>query len=505
MNPKGFSTILVLGFRDKEGEPRNMNDTATLREASSLLAPVFLEILCEDGMDFGSFESRAIAVGHSVVAEAMSAAIERLDAKLCAELPEGCRVHDRRTKTLASEVGDLSFRCRRVRDAFGGTVVPVADALDLPWYARVSPGARSFLVEAGAEVSYQRAANLLARNGSRVSATTVMNAVRRTGELCAEDDARLAENLFANGVLPDGEVESAQVLVEADGTWVRLQNAREGGPERVEIKALVAYGSKEGSGRKTRRTDCVHHGCVASPDAFWTQGIAAIGTRFDLSKVEVCHLGTDGEGWCKRGAEFLPSKVETTGHIDPFHVSRSVLSCFGRGASEGAWHVIDVLNDGDVEEAACLLEAMRDLGVARAGRRTDAVVGYLRNNSELIAAEGPSLGTMESENQHLYGARMDSVPCAWSAAGASAMARVISRRSSKREIPRLTRERSVTKRRARRDEERIARALYPRGAGKMVESVGSGYLPPHQVRVSVKPIEVRHAAGVDSGMIPIRG
>ena len=490
----------------RKGEPPKMNDTATPRaEAASLLASSFFEIVCEEGVDFESFESRCISLGHSVIAEAMSIALERLDARLCLDLPAGCRVHDRRGKTLASEVGDLTFSYRRVRDEYGNTVVPYADALDLPWGARVTPGAKSFLVEAGAEVSFQRAANLLARHGSRVSATTVMNAVRQAGALCAEDDAALAEDLFVNGVVPDAEVESAQLLVEADGTWIRLQNAPEGGPERVEVKALVAYGSKADDGGKTRRVNAVHHGCVASPDAFWTQGVAAIGTRFDLSKVEVCHLGTDGEGWCKRGVEFLPSRISTAGHLDPFHVSRCVLSCFGRENSGGAWHVLGVLNDGDVEEAASLLEAMRDLGVARPGKHTDRVAAYLRNNADIIAAEGPSLGTMESENQHLYGARMDSVPCAWSAAGASAMARVISRRSSGREIPRMTRSRSLTPRRAKQRERRVLAALDAGSAGKMVESVGSGYLPPHQASLVGSSAEVRYAAGVDSGMIAMQG
>ncbi|MBP3590151.1 MAG: UPF0236 family protein [Muribaculaceae bacterium] len=482
-----------------------MNDTATPRaEAASLLASCFFEIVCEEGVDFESFESRCISLGHSVMADAMSIALERFDARLCLDLPAGCRVHDRRGKTLASEVGDLHFRYRRVRDRFGNTVVPYADALDLPWGARVTPGARSFLVEAGAEVSYQKAANLLARNGSRVSATTVMNAVRQAGALCAEEDAELAEDLFVNGVMPGGEVESSQVLVEADGTWIRLQNVREGDPERVEIKALVAYGSKAREGGKTRRVSCVHHGCVATPDAFWTQGVAAIGTRFDLSKVEACHLGTDGEGWCKRGAEFLPSRISTAGHLDPFHVNRAVLSCFDRDGAVGAWHVLDVLNDGDKEEACLLLEAMRDMGVARE-KRTTEVVGYLRNNVDLIAVEGPSLGTMESENQHLYGARMDSVPCAWSRPGASAMARVVSRRHSHREIPRMTRSRSLTPRRAERRERRILAALNTGGAGKMVESVGKGYLPPHQASVAGMAAEVRYAAGIDSGMIAMQG
>lgn len=364
-----------------------MNDTATPRAAaSSLLASFFYEIVCEEGIDFGSFESRCISLGHSVIADAMSMALE----------------------------------------------------------------------------------------------------------------------MFVRGVVPDGEVESKQVLVEADGAWVRLQGAKEGGPERVEIKALVAYGAKEEVGRRVRRLDCVHHGCVASPDAFWTQGIAVIGAKFDLSKVKTCHLGVDGEGWCVRGAEFFPARVKSTGHLDPFHVNRAVLSCFGKDNARGAWHVLDALNDGDKEEACKLLELMRDYGIARGGRSTEAV-GYLRNNIDLIAVEGPSLGAMEPENQHLYGARMDSAPCAWSRPGASSMARVVSRRRSHREIPRMTRSRSLTPKRAEQREAGIIKALWPKGAGRTVESIGSGYLPPHQASLVGMAAEVRHAAGIDSGMIPMQG
>ena len=482
-----------------------MHDTAApWAEASLLLSSSFYEMLREGDLDFEEFESKAVSFGHSAMADAIAMALERRDAELCADLPDGCKVHDRRPKTLASEIGDLRFRYRRVRDGFGNTVIPLADSLDLPWNSRVTPGARSFLVEAGADVSFQKAANLMARRGSRVSATTVMNSVRVAGALCAEEDAGLAEDLFVNGVTPPGEVESEQVLVEADGTWVSLQGVAEGEPDRVEIKALVAYGSKEEVAGKTRRVDCVHHGCVGTPDAFWTQGIAAIGTKFDLSKVRVCHMGTDGEGWCERGTEFFPAKVKSAGHLDPFHVNRAVLSCFDRENARGAWHVLDVLNDGDKEEACLLLEAMRDSGIAREKRSTE-VLGYLRNNIDIIAVEGPSLGTMESENQHLYGARMDSVPCAWSRPGASAMARVISRKHSKREIPRMTRSRSLTPRRAKQRERRILAAMSSGSAGKLVESTGRGYLPPHQVRVNTKPVEVRHVAGVDAGMIPIRG
>ena len=112
---------------------------------------------------------------------------------------------------------------------------------------------------------------------------------------------------------------------------------------------------------------------------------------------------------------------------------------------------------------------------------------------------------MESENRRPYGARTGSVPCAWSRPGASAMARVVSRKRSRREIPRMTRSRSLAPKRAKRRERRILAALDAGGAGKMAGSVGSGYLPPHQASLAGMSAEVRYAAGIDSGMIPMQG
>ena len=84
------------------------------------------------------------------------------------------------------------------------------------------------------------------------------------------------------------------------------------------------------------------------------------------------------------------------------------------------------------------------------------------------------------------------------------MARVISRKSSKRAIPSLTRSRSLTPRRAKQRERRILSALAG-GTGKVVECVGSGYLPPHRASLVGKSAEVRYAAGIDKGMIPVLG
>ena len=111
---------------------------------------------------------------------------------------------------------------------------------------------------------------------------------------------------------------------------------------------------------------------------------------------------------------------------------------------------------------------------------------------------------MESENQHVYGARMDSFPCAWSVRGASDMARLRCRSVSGRPIPRMNREKSMSERKlAARG--RRALAPYAGGCGRVAESAGRGYEAPHRASTVGAAAEIRYAADVDGDMVAIRG
>lgn len=200
-----------------------------------------------------------------------------------------------------------------------------------------------------------------------------------------------------------------------------------------------------GARGKVAREHVARHGCAAAPSEFWPEAVAVLGSEFDLSLLERVHLGTDGEAWCKRGGACFPLRVEVVGYLDPFHIDRALLSCFDDPAM--GWQLIEVVRDGG-KEAAALLEACIGRGLAR--KSAPRVLAYLRNNMGIIAAERPSLGTMESENQHLYKSRMTSVPCAWTCEGASHMARLRSRRGANRAVPPRTRAGSVTPLRRRR-------------------------------------------------------
>lgn len=480
-----------------------MHDTPKLAAlAAECLAGILQDSLKDGRMAFDEFERESIRVGHEAIAAAMSIALERRDTGLCSELPDGCVVHDMRRRTLAMQAGDVEFRYRRVRDEQGATIIPLADDLDIPWSARVSPGARAFLVEAGADVSYAGAARLLARaGGSKVSPTTVMACMRRAGALCREEDELVAEGLFGEGVLPGGAVRAEEVCTEADGIWVALQGKDREGAEKAEVKAMVAYSGKTARGRKVERADVVRHACVGSPQAFWPEAVGAMGSAFDMGSLRRVHHGTDGEAWCQGLRAYLPMRIEVVGHLDPFHVNRAIFSAFDD--DKAAWQVIGVLADGGRDAAVSLMEACVEMGVARE-RRGREVLAYLRNQAPILAVGGPSLGTMESENQHLYGCRMKAFPCAWSRRGASDMARIRSRVHSGREIPKPARGASATPKRLRRDAAREERFWESRvlPASKVVQSVGKGS-EPMSASLASSSREVRYAAGLDGGMIGI--
>lgn len=466
-------------------------------QVAPTLAPVFAKLLSSSAGDFARGERECLAAGHAVLARALGLALEMLDAELCSDLPSGTRAHDRRRRSMASTMGDLSFSYTRCRDEYGNTVVPLADALDVPWGARISPAATDYLVAAGAEVSFKRSALLLERSGgSAVSAASVMRAVHRTGELAAAEDGAMASALVDDGVLPDADCEASEICVESDGTYFKLQGSEEG--ESVEVRACVAYAGKREEGGKVLRALPVRHGCVAAAKPFWEQSTAVVGTRFDLSKVELARMGSDGEA-CYLGG-FLRCGCDEAHGIDPFHVNRKVMSCFGPDARALADNVLGMVIDGCAEEAADVIEMAGVTGVAN--KAWPDVAGYLRSNAEFIynpAAGG--LGTMEAEQQHVYGARMDSVPCGWSVRGADSMARIRSRMASQRELPRLTREMSVTPRRRERSEARTLSSLAARIDTKVPLSAGKGRGAEHVSSVADKSAAVRYAAGVDSGMV----
>lgn len=268
-----------------------MEDSTNPRtQAIAALAELFFESACRSA-DLAQLESSAIDIGHGCMAEALGLALEALDARLLAQKTEGISVHDVRSRTLATEIGDVGFSLRRYRDRFGEDVYLLTDALDIPYGCRISSGAQEFLVQSASLVSYAKAAKLLARHGSSVKATSVMRCPRDAGALCAADNEKAARELYRDGVLPGGETCARELCMEADGTYFRAQGLPDGAPKRFEVKAVCAYAEKEAESGKVRRRGTVHHALVGRAGELWSEGVATVGKKYDLAKIERVHLG----------------------------------------------------------------------------------------------------------------------------------------------------------------------------------------------------------------------
>lgn len=460
-----------------------MNLTAPAAVAA--LVTAFLDMLRAEPGGFGAFESEARSVALASCAEAMSRALEARDRELAASRPKGLRVHSRRPRTLATMCGDVRFRRTVLVDGAGLTRYPLDEELDLPAGDRVSPSARSFLVTCGADVPFARTAELMAiAGGSSVSATTVMGSVRSAGEAIAGIERRRARPVPRRG-----------------GARGRLggRGGARGGRRHVGAHARRVDGRGEGRGRLRRQGG-------RAPARAGEAGLRGRGARRLLGAgrgagglaLRPGRRGARAPRDRRRGAVRQRRRLhapfaDVAGFIDPFHVFRAVGRC---APSPDGSRLVSVLRSEGAEACAGAIEAMVGAGTAASG--AEGVAAYLRRHAAEIGG-GPSMGTMEAEQQHMYKVRMGSFPCAWSPAGADAMARLRSWLGSGFALPPRTRESEQPPRRRERRERKLARHL-ARQAGGRVKSEGKGWEYPLTASLGGFRADVRYeAAGAPLG------
>ena len=140
-----------------------MNLSIVLGAVAALEAAI-AELIVSSPAGLESLERSAKAMALASCAEAMSRALEALDRELVASSGQaGSRVHSRRTRTLATTLGDVTFRRTVLLGGAGNTACPLDEELGLPLGDRVSPAAREFLVTCAATPPRSAAARRWAR------------------------------------------------------------------------------------------------------------------------------------------------------------------------------------------------------------------------------------------------------------------------------------------------------------------------------------------------------
>ncbi|MBE3563007.1 MAG: ISLre2 family transposase, partial [Hydrogenibacillus schlegelii] len=280
---------------------------------------------------------------------------------------------------------------------------------------------------ARAEVSYRRAAEILASWVPGVSAMSVWKAVQELGEAERRRAAESRRRASRRGEVPAGTRKAEALGVEADGVWIRARKVRPEDSGFLEIKLGVAYEGRSENGRLKNRQAVAG---VMEAEAFWEETVAQLGERWDLSVVRRIWLGGDGERWIKAGAAWLPGAVF---RLDRYHLRRALLEALGsdreayervaEGIAQGDWNAVE--------------KGLREAWV-RATRRGKARVRrleqYLRHNWEGMIAlpEAWRLGAVEGEVFHIIARRMKRQGARWSRHGADALARLLTARANGR-------------------------------------------------------------------------
>ncbi len=240
----------------------------------------------------------------------------------------------------------------------------------------------------------------------------------------------------------------------------------------AEVKAFCAYGDKIDG----RREGVVHHACIDEVQTFSEQAVAKMATRYSLAALNTCHIGHDGGGWCRRFSSYLTGTT-CIGHLDPWHINRLLEAVLvSRSARKIAY---GLLRRGDVEGLVSFLED-KIAAKPKSVEKMEEFLRYIVNNKETVAVAGPTLGTMESTNAHVYAARMKVWGGGWSRKGASDMARIRSTVFSGEELPRpTTRIRYSAKEGKRR--EKLRRARLEEVKYSVIGSEGEGYEMPRGI------------------------
>lgn len=430
--------------------------------------------------DFGKFEEALRSGGRPLLAESMSACLEEFDGSLRRSMPAGWSAHCRAGRRIVTLVGPVEFRRTVFVDELGRRRALLDELLDIPPRSRLSPGAFLWLVRRAAEESYRKTAEaFLEETGCSVSHVTVMSCVRRAAELLRRREPPAS-----------GRISQQTLFLEVDGLWVHLQSgehreralprflyeqARKAASFELKLAALYAGKKEVAPGRYERgglRLTCAD----LPPKGFWEEAWSMLSAEYDPADVETLWVGADGGSWCGAGraAELAPEGCEVRGSLDPFHVMQKVCRAFPEGARR-EW-AAGLARRGRPLQLARMCE--RVLPKVKDAKRRDRVRelrSYMLNNAGSVVFPEESMGTMEGTNAHVGAARMKGRGMSWSRKGAEAMCLVRCALAEGRQLVAPGHPAFFTKREERRAERFLEKTL---SAGP--ESVGSGWMPPHQ-------------------------
>jgi hypothetical protein len=391
-------------------------------------------LACEDlfahlqYVDVSMKEIRAASLKHE---------LESFDEMLAKEIPKAWRFKEYRRRTIITLAGEITYLRRIYIEPCGICHAVLDEVLGIRTRFKLAPDAFLWIAKMAADISFRKTAKAFyERTGAKISHWLVMAVIHEEGRLILEETYELAFKKKCNKA-KETKLSQDRLFVEFDGIHIPLQKSAHG-PKKLrwvyertrkkrsfELKTAVVYAGKDAQGH---RGGVVHFAADEPPAYFWPLLNAKITSVYDIQDVEHLFTSSDAAGWCsKNGVDVgLPEKSQSH-HLCRYHLNREIRRAFGFG--DGASHFIGLAYKRRTKRLKRDLQKVIEHAIDK--ERYVKLQSFLLSNIELIeAGAGPSMGTMEGTNAHVYAARMKVWPGAWSRRGAEAMAAIRARIAS---------------------------------------------------------------------------
>ena len=356
---------------------------------------MFKDILTKENVTFKDLEEIAYKIACEFANEILKNMLEEYDKQIMDNRDKTRFRHKgQETTTIKAKTGLVEYRrtkyVEKQDDGSNKCVYLTDNILNIKEIGQVSGGIIDLIVKNISEVSFRVCAEMINNmTGLTISGVAVWNIVQKLGEEIKQYEKEKVE-AYQEDKLKAGEKETPTIYQEADGIMIytqgkdrkeqiekyKEQHPNEEVPKRVrniEIKLGMTYEGWKETGKN--RYELVGKEYVAgymTGEEMADITNANLHSKYDMSKVELRVLNSDGGSWIKRlltakaiyQADSYHLKEKITTHVRDTEDSEILKAMFYKKEYSKMIEYVEALKykyDGEVEEVEKLNELQRYL------------------------------------------------------------------------------------------------------------------------------------------------
>lgn len=424
---------------------------------------MFENILTKETVSFKDLEEIAYKIACEIANEILKNMLEEYDKQIMESRDTAKYRHKgKETTTIKAKTGLVEYRrtkyIEKQSDGSNKCIYLTDEILHIKEIGQVSGGIIDLIVKNISEVSYRVCAEMINNmTGLSISGVAVWNIVQQLGEDIKQYEKEKVE-AFQKDKLKAGEKETPTIYQEADGIMIytqgkdrkeqtkkyKEQHPNEEVPKKVrniEIKLGMTYeGWKEISKNRYELVGKEYVAGYMTGEEMADITNANLHSKYDMSKVELRVLNSDGGSWIKKlltaraiyQADSYHLKEKITTHVRDTEDSEILKAMFYKKEYSKMIEYVEGLKykyDGEVEEVEKLNELQRYLD-----KRKDTMKRYkdyegvkqkLKTYSKKTGLKYRNMGCQESNNYCRLTKRMKKKRMSWSKKGSENIAKVI--------------------------------------------------------------------------------